>query len=528
MATVIPADDDNGITTKKRKTQHVVTIFGYFDINAHDYNVLKSIEQINQELKDSRCTIIGHRIGIRPDDRDRRVRSLSWDVFKRNMNSEYFALPKCVIGLDALEKLDLDIPNDIPLPPWIGEMKSLKELSFCSRLAPEYRPDTSLSRTTLPEEIGNLTGLKILRIFRQEIQSLPSSIGNLKNLEELEIYSSMKVLPEEIGNLTKLKALRMNYCGSLECLPRSIGKLKNLEELSLETTYGLLALPDEIGDLTSLRVLRLNFARIKFLPASVGNLKNLEEFHFCDCKYSEGFFPDEIRGWVNLRLLDLRYAENLRALPDAIGDLTKLEALKLANCNIQSLPGSICNLSNLRELDCRYAHELKTLPDGIANLTRLETLQIMDSGIDTLPRSLSRLKNLRILHLGEKHLVGYRHCMLEELVKECPLLGDIGHGHRRPLHYHEAITTSLGCSLVRNRIRSRVFFPPGALEPVFPSLSLWPHIFRRVERAVRPRHSSECSHLNLSYCGMLTQKDSIYELLVDHGGRILSRATPGD
>ena len=61
---------------------------------------------------------------------------------------------------------------------------------------------------TIPESIGNLTKLKKLGLYGNEIGSLPNSIQNLTDLEELYVdLNPIEKLPEGISQLKNLKML---------------------------------------------------------------------------------------------------------------------------------------------------------------------------------------------------------------------------------------------------------------------------------------------------------------------------------
>jgi len=64
--------------------------------------------------------------------------------------------------------------------------------------------------TTLPDWIGNLTGLYYLDVDGNELRSLPESIGNLTLLSNLYLYSNhLTTLPHSIGNLIGLASSDM-------------------------------------------------------------------------------------------------------------------------------------------------------------------------------------------------------------------------------------------------------------------------------------------------------------------------------
>ena len=88
--------------------------------------------------------------------------------------------------------------------------------------------------TSLPDEIGNLSNLKELNLYKNQLTSLPDEIGNLSNLRKLYLHNNQLTrLPQEIGNLSKLTTLYL-YNNQLTSLPEEIGTLLNLNCLYLE------------------------------------------------------------------------------------------------------------------------------------------------------------------------------------------------------------------------------------------------------------------------------------------------------
>ena len=153
----------------------------------------------------------------------------------------------------------------------------------------------------LPSQLGTLINLVELDIScLEKLEDLPSEIGNLKKLEKLIIDNGngcqMNIsVPESIGNLSNLKVLRLYGAldprdlsdtnkpispSKVKRLPGTIGKLQNLEELDLGRNR-MKSIPSQIASLQNLKRLALDYNDIHELPAFVGNLKNLQELSVC-------------------------------------------------------------------------------------------------------------------------------------------------------------------------------------------------------------------------------------------------------
>ncbi|MDO9253996.1 MAG: hypothetical protein Q7U54_00685 [Bacteroidales bacterium] len=79
---------------------------------------------------------------------------------------------------------------------------------------------------SVPESIGNLTKLKKLALYGNQISTLPGSIQNLTGLEELYVdLNPIERLPDDIGRLKNLKLLGIAKTGISESEKSRIQKL---------------------------------------------------------------------------------------------------------------------------------------------------------------------------------------------------------------------------------------------------------------------------------------------------------------
>ncbi|CAL5411731.1 unnamed protein product [Camellia sinensis] len=108
---------------------------------------------------------------------------------------------------------------------------------------------------------AHMSKLKILDLFRTEIEALPPSLFSLINLQ----------------------GLYLNSCGCLQVLSSKIAKLQNLEVLDIRCT-GIQSLPVEIGQLNNLKCFRFSLTTPKYddqkviIPRNlVMKLRQLEE-----------------------------------------------------------------------------------------------------------------------------------------------------------------------------------------------------------------------------------------------------------
>jgi internalin A len=93
----------------------------------------------------------------------------------------------------------------------------------------------------------------------------------------------------------------------------------------------------------------------------------------------------------------------LKALPETIGDLAKIETLWASENTIQKLPECIGQLTRLEKLDLRR-NQIEYLPETIGGLLSLEELLLSENRLTVLPDSIGHLSRLRKLTLLDNAL----------------------------------------------------------------------------------------------------------------------------
>lgn len=168
-----------------------------------------------------------------------------------------------LINLKELEISCLENLEDLPVE--IGHLKKLEIIIIDNGNACQMN-------VSIPPSIGELTNLKVLRLFGaldpEEIESsvpvpsskvkpLPATIAKLQNLEELDLgRNRLQTIPPEISNLKNLKKLGLDY-NDLHDIPSFIGELKNLRELCIRSNGGV-KLPQSLSKLSGLKILMGN------------------------------------------------------------------------------------------------------------------------------------------------------------------------------------------------------------------------------------------------------------------------------
>lgn len=121
---------------------------------------------------------------------------------------------------------------------------------------------------------------------------------------------------------------------------------------------------DELTSLRHLSVLSLNQNNLTAVPSALGALTSLKQLHLANNK--------------------------LVCIPTEIGLLRELEVLKAQNNRLKTIPTSIGDCVSLVEVDfsCNLLNEL---PETLGNLKNMKALYLSNNGLKTLPTTLFRL-----------------------------------------------------------------------------------------------------------------------------------------
>lgn len=114
-------------------------------------------------------------------------------------------------------------------------------------------------------------------------------------------------------------------------------------------------------------------------------------------------------GWItSFRLWGGTEDNPLGALPPAIGDLTRLQHLTMANTQLTgSLPKEIGKLKELKTINFRHCKLSGSLPEELADCTSLEYLDVGNNQLTgTLPQRLGLLPNLFYVSTENNQLSG--------------------------------------------------------------------------------------------------------------------------
>lgn len=169
--------------------------------------------------------------------------------------------------------------------------------------------------------------------------------GELKGITRLQIAENLTTFPEAIFDLAD----------SLEILDLSNNALSEL--------------PADLPKLAKLKILFCSNNQFTELPHVLGACPSLEMIGFKHNNIrtvSEASLPKQTR-WLILT------DNEIEALPESFGDLTRMQKLALAGNKLTKIPDSIARCQNL-ELVRLAANQLSEFPDVLLSLPRLAWL----------------------------------------------------------------------------------------------------------------------------------------------------------
>ena len=318
-------------------------------------------------------------------------------------------------------------------------------------------------RGTIPSEIGGLTSLQALALFREPglTGTIPREVGSLAALELLALGGNDLTggIPPEIGKLTELTGLYLWGNRLTGAIPREIGNLSRLQALQLDgrdataaarahagtptgpplaaampglvaplhfqepgndiqvaadiassqTNAGLTGqIPAEIGRLTNLTLLTLGHNRLTGgIPAEIGKLARLDTLSLHNNQLT-GPIPAALGRLTGLSLLVIDRNQLTGSIPSEIGNLTDLQILWAPNNELSgSIPPGIGSLVKLTHLGLHDNSLTGNIPAALGNLTSLVQLILSRNRLTgAIPPRLGDLPSLEVLFLNQNRLTG--------------------------------------------------------------------------------------------------------------------------
>lgn len=304
--------------------------------------------------------------------------------------------PAVLLECKSLKLLNILLPQEMNLPAWLGQIKSLEYLTLYSRFS-----ENMMKKPVLPDFLSGLIALKGLEITNFMIKE-----GAIKRLSSSLQYISIGncILSESDELMTTLndcKGLEYLYMRGTMLSPFSeatVSRLPNLKELILSDLYidslrkqPLASVPD-FSQSKQLKLLDIEKILGETAPRWIEQLTNLESLKLIGNRLTK--LPD-LGKMVNLKYLIVPYNQ-LKELPNSIGKLLKLKTLNITNNQITELPEGLSNAAEL-QLAFLTNNQLMTLPRAFVRLKKLKELHISDNRLTELPQNLGECHELRNL-----------------------------------------------------------------------------------------------------------------------------------
>ncbi|RWR96408.1 receptor-like protein kinase HSL1 [Cinnamomum micranthum f. kanehirae] len=253
--------------------------------------------------------------------------------------------------------------------------------------------------------------------------SLPSSISTCKSLRHLDLSQNLLVgpLPPSFSSLPNLLYLDLSANNLSGPIPPSFAAFPKLESISLVANLLNGTVPPFLSRVSSLKQLNLSYNPFdpSEIPAEYGNLTQLEILWLANCNLV-GSIPPTIGSMKNLTDLDLSLNSLTGVIPDSLTLLVNVVQIELYNNSLYgSLPAGMAGMKSLRRFDAsmnrlegEIPHELCALP--------LESLNLYENRLEgELPASIAKSPNLYELRLFSNGLSGN---LPAELGRNSPLL----------------------------------------------------------------------------------------------------------
>ncbi|XP_052294410.1 probable LRR receptor-like serine/threonine-protein kinase At3g47570 isoform X3 [Citrus sinensis] len=235
------------------------------------------------------------------------------------------------------------------LPPFIG--------NFSASLR-KFEAIKCELKGSIPQEIGNLSGLMFLKLDDNELNgTIPTTVGRFQQLQGLSLYDNdlQGSIPYYLCHLERLSQLLLNGNNLSGAIPACLGSLTSLRELHLGSNTLTYSIPSSLWSLEYILYVNLSSNSLSGpLPSSIQNLKVLINLDLSRNQLS-GDNPITISGLKDLATLSLAGNQFNGPIPESFGSLISLESLDVSSNNISGkIPKSLEALLYLKKLNVSY------------------------------------------------------------------------------------------------------------------------------------------------------------------------------
>ncbi|REE08136.1 hypothetical protein DFQ09_10811 [Winogradskyella pacifica] len=313
-----------------------------------------------------------------------------------------------------------------------------------------------------PHILSRFNGIKSLEIHLKgqgnTYDSIIKEISKLTSLEEIDLEGDYEQLPEDFGNLSNLKKLKL-VAPCLKRFPSTMSQLTSLKKIRIEGDYWIgriipnMNLTDFnwLTNLTKLKVFKLRYVGVQDLSQVVfpASLKRIELFYLNELTA----LPKDVSHLKQLKEFEI-LSKSIDNLPSGFEDLPKLELFKLHAPKIDSISSTLffgdasrcfgdtprpkletkityseeTNITPMTEVSLRESIEIDSpkllnfVLDNASFFPNLKTITV-DCEAPEIPHktSLAAFKNLATLHYKLEHKLDW----LFEGIEQCTNLKNV-------------------------------------------------------------------------------------------------------
>ncbi|AZQ65166.1 DUF4493 domain-containing protein [Flammeovirga pectinis] len=257
----------------------------------------------------------------------------------------------------------------------------------------EHLVFTGFSTTPIGNELSEFKNLKTLWISVSDVygvigepfhQSFNDELKKLTQIEELiikDLNYNLLTIPENIGDFTKLKILKLKSDGITGDLPNEIYQLTNLEELVIEGQFTG-EISSSIYNLTNLTSLHLYGNLTGSIPNAIANLDKLIWLSLAGNNLT-GNIISEFGLMENLYVLYLNDNQFTGEIPKELGALPELTHVDFSNNQLSgSIPEEIEQISTLYSLYLSHNQLSGTIPEFFATMRNLRSLHLDNNNFE--------------------------------------------------------------------------------------------------------------------------------------------------
>ncbi|EOA15967.1 hypothetical protein CARUB_v10004062mg [Capsella rubella] len=333
---------------------------------------------------------------------------LSSTYLSLSLNQDATILRQAKLSLsDPVQSLSSWSDNDVTPCQWNG----VKCDAFSSVVSVDL--SSFMVVGPFPSILCRLPSLSFLSLANNSINGSLSGddFTACRNLEYLDLSENLLVgsIPKSLpSNLPNLKFLEISGNNLSDTIPASFGEFQKLESLDLAGNLLSGTIPATLGNVSTLKELKLayNLFSPSLIPSQLGNLTELQVLWLAGCNLV-GPVPSALSKLTRLVNLDLTFNKLTGSIPSWITQLNSVEQIELFNNSFSGeLPEAMGNMTTLKRFDASTNELRGKIPDGL-NLLNLESLNLFENMLEgPLPESITRSKNLYELKLFNNKLTG--------------------------------------------------------------------------------------------------------------------------